>query len=408
MKRVVVTGMAGISPLGTDIDQVFANLRARRSAIRAMPEWGEVRGLQTRVAGMIENFAVPPHYTRKKTRSMGRVALLATRASELALVDSGLLGSAALSDGSTGVAYGSAAGSSEAVKTMSSAIMNHTLEGVTATTYVEMMSHTCAVNIGLYFGLTGRVIPTSSACTSGSQAIGYAYEAIKLGRQKLMVAGGADALCVSVAATFDVLYAASTRNDRPETTPRPFDAARDGLVVAEGAGTLVLEELEHALARGARIHAELVGFGTNSDGAHITNPEPETMRRAMELALEDAGLAPAAIGYVNAHATGTERGDIAEALATHKLFGACMPISSLKSYMGHTMGASGSLEAYYSIEMMNRHWFAPTIHLEHVDERCAELDYIVGSGRDLVTDHVMTNNFAFGGINTSLIFRRWQ
>ncbi len=180
-----------------------------------------------------------------------------------------------------------------------------------------------------------------------------------------------------------------------------------GWVVGEGACTLVLEELEHALARGAPIHAELTGFGTNSDGSHVTQPSATTMARAMQLALQDAALPAGRIGYVNAHGTATMHGDTAESHAMAQVLGAETPVSSLKSYMGHTMGACGALEAWHSIQMMREGWFAPTLNLDEVDPQCAALDYITGDGRALRTDHVMTNNFAFGGINTSLIFRRW-
>jgi 3-oxoacyl-[acyl-carrier-protein] synthase II len=258
----------------------------------------------------------------------------------------------------------------------------------------------------VFFGLTGRVITTSSACTSGSQGIGYAFEAIRYGHATAMVAGGGEELCPTEAAVFDTLFATSTRNDTPQLTPRPFDAARDGLVLGEGAGTLVLEDLEHAQARGARIYAELVGFGTNCDGTHVTQPSAETMAGAMRLALENAGLPPEAIGYVNAHGTATAQGDVAESIATAKIFGSRMPISSLKSYMGHTLGACGALEAWMTIEMMRAGWFAPTVNLERVDPECAPLDYLTGDGRTIDLEYVMSNNFAFGGINTSLIFRR--
>ncbi|MBC7860454.1 MAG: beta-ketoacyl-ACP synthase, partial [Burkholderiaceae bacterium] len=185
-----------------------------------------------------------------------------------------------------------------------------------------------------------------------------------------------------------------------------FDAGRDGLVIGEGAGCLILEEREHALARGATVYAELVGFGTNSDGCHVTQPNSETMKVAMRLALEDAGLEAGAIGYINAHGTGTMQGDVAESHATAQVFGANTPISSLKSYMGHTLGACGALEAWLSIEMMREGWFAPTINLDQIDPQCAPLDYIMGPGRALECEYVMSNNFAFGGINTSLIFKR--
>jgi 3-oxoacyl-[acyl-carrier-protein] synthase II len=204
------------------------------------------------------------------------------------------------------------------------------------------------------------------------------------------------------------MFATSKRNDEPHRTPRPFDTTRDGLVVGEGAATLVLEELEHAQQRGARILAEIVGYATNCDGVHITNPDATGMRRVMELALEDAGLEAAAIAYVNAHGTATEAGDIAETRATHEVFGAGVPVSSLKSFFGHTLGACGAIEAWLTIEMMREGWLAPTLNLEVVDPRCAPLDYVRSPGREASVPFAMSNNFAFGGINTSLIIRRWS
>jgi 3-oxoacyl-[acyl-carrier-protein] synthase II len=257
----------------------------------------------------------------------------------------------------------------------------------------------------MFFGLKGRILPTSSACTSGSQAIGYGFETIQAGKQKLMLCGGAEELSGPGVAVFDTLFATSTRNDEANLTPRPFDRTRDGLVVGEGAATLVLEEYEHARARGARIYAEVIGFGCNSDGNHITQPTSETMATAMQMALQDAQLSPEAIGYVSAHGTATDRGDIAESHATANVLGARVPISSMKSYVGHTLGACGALESWWAIEMMRNGWFAPTINLNEPDPACAELDYIMGAGRTMRTEHVMNNNFAFGGINTSLIFK---
>jgi len=207
---------------------------------------------------------------------------------------------------------------------------------------------------------------------------------------------------------FDTLYATSTRNDAPELTPRPFDRDRDGLIIGEGACTLILERLDTAKARGAKIYAEIVGFDSNSDGKHVTQPESTTMQRVIELSLENAGLKPEAIGYISAHGTATDRGDVAESKATFDVFGGRTPISALKSYTGHTLGACGALESWLAIEMMNHGWFSPTINLDNVDPECSALDYIMGTGRDLDVKYVMNNNFAFGGINTSLIFRRYD
>lgn len=404
--RVVVTGMAGISPLGNDWPTIRARLGEYRNAIVRMDDWANYEGLNTQLGAPAAPFDLSKRYDRKSMRSMGRVALLATRASELALQDAGLLDHPLLTSGQMGVSFGSSAGTPSAIGDFGRMMEERTTRGINATTYIKMMAHTAPVNIGVFFGVTGRVFTTSSACTSGSQGIGYAYEAIKSGRQIAMIAGGAEELDATEAAVFDTLFATSTRNDAPHTSPRPFDRARDGLVIGEGAGCLILEEREHALARGATVYAELVGFGTNSDGTHVTQPNAATMKVAMELSLQDAGLSPDAIGYVNAHGTATAHGDLAESQATAALFGKHMPISSLKSYMGHTLGACGALEAWISIEMMREGWFAPTVNLDDVDPECGELDYIRGEGRKLDCDYVMSNNFAFGGINTSLIFKR--
>ena len=407
-RRVVVTGMAGLSPLGSDWATVRSGLLAGRSGVRVMSEWDAYDGLDTRLGAPVSDFSAPAHYPRKKTRSMGRVALMATRATEMALADAGLAGHAVLADGSTGIAYGSTSGSPPAMEIYAEAFYTKkSLKGIAGTDYLQAMSHTCAANLAQFFGVTGRVIPTCSACTAGSQGIGYAYEAIVSGRQNVMIAGGAEELHAVNAAVFDIMFATSKRNHEPERTPRPFDRDRDGLVVGEGAGTLVLEALDHAQARGARIYAEIAGFGTNGDGTHITNPDVRGMQRVMELAVGDAGLVPADVGYVNAHGTATEAGDIAESVATYRVFGDGVPISSLKSFLGHTLGAGGALEAWLTVMMLREDWFAPTLNLETPDPRCAPLDYIRGGPRSLRAVHAMSNNFAFGGVNTSLIFRRW-
>ncbi|WP_017221281.1 beta-ketoacyl-ACP synthase [Moritella dasanensis] len=407
MRRVVVTGMSAITALGDDWATFKAGLEKGENVVKVMPEWDYLDGLNTRLAAPVLHFEKPKHYKRKQVRSMGRVSLMSTRATELALEQAQLLDHPALTDGSTGISYGSSVGSTEPLINFSRMMDTGNMSGVTATSYIQTMSHTAPVNVGVFFGLTGRVITTSSACTSGSQGIGYAYEAIKFGRQDLMVAGGAEELCITEAAVFDTLYATSVKNDTPALTPRPFDKDRDGLVIGEGACTLILEELEHALARDATIYAEVIGFGCNSDGKHVTQPTAETMQIAIEQAVADANIDIAEIGYVCAHGTATDRGDIAETNATANALGR-KPISSLKSYLGHTLGACGAIEAWASINMMQDNWFAPTINLDSIAEECGDLDYIRGEGREIHTDVVMSNNFAFGGINTSLIFKRWN
>lgn len=363
--------------------------------------------LEAQLGAPIEDYTPPKHWTRKQLRSMGRVSYLCVDAAEQALTDAGLLGDESITDGRMGVACGSSSGSTKDIGDVGELLLTGTSRNFSANTYVRMMPHTTAANIGIFFGLKGRIIPTSSACSSGSQGIGYAYEAIKYGLTDMMLAGGGEEFCPSEVYVFDSLYAASRRNGEPEKTPRPYDVNRDGLVIGEGAGIFVLEELEHAKRRGAKIYAELVGYGANSDGSHVTQPQKETMQKCMELALQDAGITPDKIGYVNGHGTATEKGDIAETLATETVFG-FVPISSQKSYLGHTLGACGALEAWFSIEMMNGGWFAPTLNLNDIDPRCGKADYILSGGREIETDYVMSNNFAFGGVNTSLVFKRWK
>ncbi|EKO3516118.1 beta-ketoacyl-ACP synthase [Vibrio fluvialis] len=404
-RRVVVTGMSGITAFGNDWQAIEPKLRDCQNATQYMPSYEQYEGLNTKLAAPVIGFELPKHYKRKQVRGMGRVSQLATVATENALIQAGLIGNDVLTNGQTGIAYGSSTGSTDAIGAFGVMLNEKTTKAITATTYVQMMPHTTAVNVGLFFGLRGRVIPTSSACTSGSQAIGYAYEAIKHGYQTVMVAGGGEELCPTESAVFDTLFATSLKNDAPKTTPRPYDSERDGLVIGEGAGTLVLEEYEHAKARGAQIYAEIIGFASNCDAAHVTQPQMETMQICMEMALRDAQLDPAKIGYVSAHGTATDRGDVAESNATANALGK-VPISSLKSYFGHTLGACGAIEAWLSLEMMHTGWFHPTLNLESLDPQCGDLDYITGTGREMTVDYLMSNNFAFGGINTSIIFKR--
>ncbi|HHF1770865.1 TPA: beta-ketoacyl-ACP synthase [Haemophilus influenzae] len=410
-KRVVVTGIGAITAFGRTWSEVRSAFEQKQNAVRNMGWNDKYPELEAQLGAPLPNYNSPSHWTRKQLRSMGRVSQLCVDAAEQALANAGLLNDGEVSplikNGNMGVASGSSTGSTADVRDMAELLMTGKSDTFNASTYVRAMPHTTAANVGIFFGLQGRIIPTSSACSSGSQGIGYAYEAIKYGMIPMMLAGGGEEFCPSEVYVFDSLYAASRNNDNPKSSPRPYDRDRDGLVIGEGAGMFVLEELEHALNRGANIIAELVGYGANSDGSHVTQPQAETMQRCMELALKDAGISADQIGYVSGHGTATEKGDIAETQATEAVFGR-VPISSQKSYLGHTLGACGALESWFCIEMMRDCWFAPTLNLENIDERCGQLDYIQGDGRRIHTDYVMNNNFAFGGVNTSLIFKRWQ
>jgi 3-oxoacyl-[acyl-carrier-protein] synthase II len=404
-RRVVVTGLGIASPIGNTDAEVTDALKKGRHGIRRMPEWDHISDLQTRVGGAVGGLDLEARYPRRKRRTMGLVSLFATYATEQAIAQSGLR-EAQLASGRCGIAYGSTTGSSQALEEFCGPLfINHTMRGLDSSAYLKFMTHTCAANLASFFGIRGRVVPAISACTSGSQSIGFAYEAIKYGMQDVMVAGGAEELHYATAVTFDLLMATSIRyNDRPGLSPRPFDTKRDGLVIGEGAGTLVLESWDHARERGAKILAEIVGYGTNCDGLHITAPSEDGMRGAVELALADGRVHPTDIDYVNAHGTGTDIGDIAESNATWAVFKRDVPISTMKSYTGHTLGACGAMEAIFCLQMMREGFIAPNRNLDEIDPRCAKLGYV----REVTHKRprtIMTNNFAFGGVNTSLILR---
>jgi 3-oxoacyl-[acyl-carrier-protein] synthase II len=405
-RRVVVSGLGLTSPIGSSLDAVSEALQRGEHGIRVMPEWSAVKDLQTRLGAPAVG-AQLDRFSRKQTRTMGRVSLLAAFATDDAIRDAGL-SRELVSSGRTGLAYGSTHGSTSAMEQFSRGLFAASgLTGLSGSSYLKMMSHTCLANLAQCFEIRGRIVPTVSACVSASQGIGYGYEAIRDGYQDIMLCGGAEELHVMHAGVFDIMFATSTRfNDAPDRSPRPFDAQRDGLVVGEGAGTLVLEELEHARRRGARIHAEVIGYGTNCDGTHVTSPSADGMAGAMQLALEDAGLSAERIDYVNAHGTATEAGDIAETQATLKVLGDRTPFSSTKGFTGHTLGACGAIEAIFAIAMLRDGFLAPSRNLEQLDARCAALDYVVGGARRATPRVVMSNNFAFGGINTSLILER--
>ncbi len=402
--RVVITGVGVVSPIGNSLDAVSESLRKDRSGVRALPQLAEYAGMKTRVAAPAQ--AELERLPKKRTRTMGRVALLSTWATEAAVADAGL-DAEYLSSGKVGLAYGSTGPSSGAVEDyVRRLLVNRTLDGIQSATYPKLMSHTCAANLAVYFAIRGRIISTCAACVSSSQAIGYGFEAVRSGQQETMLCGGAEELDVVHAAVFDVMFATSTKyNDRPAETPRPFDADRDGLVVGEGAGTLVLESYEHAKARGARIYAEVIGFGTNCDGYHMTAPTSEGMARALGLCLESARISPAEIDYVNAHATATDIGDVCESQATSRVLGGAVPVSSTKGFTGHTLGACGVIESVFCLAMMRDRFLAPNKNLAKVHPDCAPLSYIVGPARDASPRTIMSNNFAFGGVNTSLLFR---
>jgi len=405
-RRVVITGVGLISPIGHNLEAVSSALQRGDHGITGHPEWDSIDGLHTRLAAEVNGIDLSGD-TRKKVRTMGRVALLSNYATCMAIDDAGLTPDL-LTSGRIGLAYGSTHGSTTAQEGFCRQLFkNDDFRGIGGSSYLKFMSHTCVANLAQYHGIQGRVISTCAACVSASQAIGAGYELVKHGLQEVMICGGAEEMHFTHVGVFDLLYATSTKyNDRPGESPRPFDAGRDGLVVGEGAGTLILESLERASKRGAKIYGEIVGYGTNCDGTHVTKPSAAGMAASIRLALRDAALAPEAIQYVNAHATATMLGDIEESRATREVLGGRVAISSTKGHTGHTLGACGAIEIAFALAMFRDGFIPPTRNLETLDPECAELDYVRDEPRSARLDVIMSNNFAFGGINTSLIVRR--
>lgn len=405
-RRVVVTGAGLYSPVGNSVDELVGALEHNVSGIRRMPAWDDCDGLRTRLAGVCPAYAAE-RIPAKARRKMGGVTVLACLAAQDAVAAAGLEATR-VAGRRCGVSFGSSAGSPAAQSEyFERYFADHSFKGIPASSYLRFMSHTCAASIAVLLHCRGPVVASSTACVSGSQGIGFGYEQIRLGRADAMLCGGAEEMHPMVAAIFDRMGTTSRKyNDRPQAAPRPFDAERDGLVVGEGAGCLVLEDYDHARRRGAPMLAEIGGFATSSDGWQYTNADPDGLVVAVEDALADAGLAPADIGYINAHATATRVGDRAESIASHRLFGARVPVSSLKGHIGHTLGAAGAIEAIATIEMLRRGFVAPTLNLEQPDPDCAPLDHVQHEPRPLSFSVAMSNNFAFGGINTSIVLRR--
>ncbi|MCI4644111.1 MAG: beta-ketoacyl-ACP synthase [Hyphomonadaceae bacterium] len=408
MRRVVITGMSYLTALGEDWNAVGPRLHTGEAGIRFMPEWEGMSDLNARLGGPIDDFRHEKIYPRQKSRSMGRVATLLVYNSEKALEEAGLRDDPVLQSGRTGVAVGSSFGSTEPIKSFVSFMETGKSSGLNATSYIRMMSHTAPANIAVFFGLQGRVITTSSACTSASQGIGYAFEAIRSGAQDVMLAGGSDEFCVTMTMVFDRLYATARRHDDPQHSVRPFDESRDGLVIGEASGIVVLEELEHALARGARPIAEVVGFATNCDGAHISQPNRATQEIVMRQALGQARMTRDDLSYVSGHGTGTVAGDIEESHASMAVYGDKLPFHTIKGNFGHSLGGCAVIEVALGIEMLKEGRISPIANLTNVDLKCAELDYVMGESREVSSNAFASSNFAFGGINTSLVISNYD
>ena len=399
--RVVITGYGAYSPIGNTDAAIVSALRSGRSGVRAMPEWAIWPDLHTRVGGVVEGFD-EKEIPRENRRSMARLGILAALAAKQAVAHAGLKPEL-ISSGRVGLSVGQTVGSPSATDVYFATLRQHGPRGLKSTTFLQLMSHSAAANLALMLKLTGRVWSPAAACASSSQAIGQGFETIRSGAQDVMLCGGTEELHTTTAITFDIVQGTSRAyNDSPTKTPRPFDAKRDGLVVAEGAGLVVLERLEHALARGATVYGEVLGFSTSCDAEHMSSPARAGMARCMGAALEVASLRPSDVHYVNAHATGTPTGDGVEAQATLDVVGADVPVSSTKGHTGHTLAACGALEVIYTLLMMREGFLAPTLNLEEVAPECRGPNLLREVLERKVT-RVLSNNFAFGGVNTSLV-----
>ncbi|MDH4100524.1 MAG: beta-ketoacyl-[acyl-carrier-protein] synthase family protein [Nitrospirota bacterium] len=407
LRRVVITGMGSVSPFGRGVASLMDGLVSGRSAVQYLPELENIKGLRTRVAAKVTRVD-PMEIPRKHRRSMSAMSIFAVLAAQEAVAQS-VVSAEHLENGRLGISLGSTVGSTQTTEEFfRDFFVDFSLERMKSTVFFHIMNHSCASNVAQALGVTGRILAPAAACATGCQAIGYGFELIAAGKQEMMLCGGADEFHPLTAATFDVINAASTGvGDGPERKSRPFDRNRDGVVCAEGAGIVLLESLDSALDRRAPILAEVVGFATVSDSSSIANPNEVAMERCMRWALNEAAVSAEEIGYVNAHATATEQGDIAESEAIYRIFGDRPPVSSLKGHMGHTMAASGSIELIASVEMMRRGMVIPTLNLDEVDPACSPLRY-ARSVEEAEVDAFIKNSFALGGVNSSIVVRRYR
>lgn len=403
MKRVVVTGMGIVSCLGNDCDSVAQALKEGKSGLKFVPQYKEL-GMRSHVAGVPE-VDIEGSIDRKARRFMGDAAAFAYIAARQAIADADL-SDELLNDPKVGLVAGSGGASSANQVLAADLLREKGLKRVGPYMVTRTMSSTVSACLATALKITGMNYSISSACATSAHCIGHGMEMIQLGKQDVVLAGGGEELDWTLSSLFDAMGALSTKyNETPERASRPYDSDRDGFVIAGGAGMLVLESLEHAKARGAKIYAELVGYGRTSDGADMVAPNPEGPARCMKQAL---ATVEGPIDYINAHGTSTPKGDLSELNAIRMAFPEnCPPVSSTKSMSGHSLGAAGVQEAIYTLLMQRDGFIAPTVNVENIDENAADID-IVTSMREAELNTVLSNSFGFGGTNATLVFKRWQ
>ncbi len=411
--RVVVTGLSGITPLANDIETTWKRLLAGESGVGPITLF-DCAAYDSRVAGEVKNFVPEDYIPPKQARRMDRFTQFAVAAAKQLLANSGLVIDESNAN-DVGVILGVGLGGLRTIETYHAKLLEGGPGKVSPFLIPMLISNMGPGQIAIFTGAKGPNIVTTTACASAIHGIGTAFSEILLGRVKTVITGGVEATVTPLGvAGFTALKALSTHyNDQPERASRPFDGKRDGFVIGEGAGLLQLEELEHARQRGARIYAEVVGYGASDDAYHMTAPSEsgEGMARAMQNALHDAGLAPEVITHINAHATSTQLNDKTETRAIKLVFGQHAPkikISATKSMTGHLLGAAGGVESVFTALALHTGWLPGTINLENPDPECDNLDYLSDGSRQIACEYAMCNSFGFGGTNASLIFRRWD
>lgn len=406
-RRVVITGLGAVTPLGLNVEEFWANVIAGKSGVGLITRF-DTTDFNVKIAAEVKGFDPENYLDKKEARRTDRFVQFALAAAKMAVDDASLtIDESNCED--VGVYIGSGVGGISTVEEQARTLFEKGPSRVSPFMVPMMISDMAAGQVSIMLGAKGPNEATVTACASSAHAIGNAFNAIRYGRAEVMITGGSEAAITPLSiAGFQSARALSTRNDEPEKASRPFDLNRDGFVMGEGAGILILEELEHAKRRGARIYAELVGFGSTGDAYHITSPAPEGegAKRAIIRALKDAGLQPDEVQYVNAHGTSTYYNDLYETKAIKAVFGDRIAVSSTKSMTGHLLGAAGAIEAIITALTLEHQIIPPTINYETPDPEC-DLDYVPNRARESKIDAAITNSFGFGGHNAVLVLRRY-
>ena len=410
-RRVVITGLGMVTPLGNDVDSTWDSLVAGESGAGPITQF-DTSGYSVRFACELKGFDPTDWMERKQARRMDRFAQMALSAARMAEQDSGL--SIAADPARIGAAVATGIGGLGAFEDCFQNLLERGPDRTSPFSIIQIIPNMAAAWVSMELGTQGPLATETTACAASNMAIGDGLDAIRLGRADAMICGGTEAPVTRVGvAGFSAMRALSQRNDDPQRGSRPFDLDRDGFVMGEAGAMLVLEELEHARARGAKIYAEVLGYGTSSDATHVTEPDPSGVNpaRAMRMALADAGVDPGEVGYVNAHGTSTPLGDPAETrvlkLALGEEHAVRTPVSSTKGATGHCLGAAGAVEAIFTILALDRGVLPPTINYETPDPEC-DLDYIPNEARPQQVEIGVSNSFGFGGHNACVVFRRWH